>query len=289
MTLTAAMLPFLSFWPSSLCSDRVGPVLTSIWPTLGRIKRIEGWRGFYKGAIPALLTTVMISIASIIFVGSSVHKGPKGSYTVPEAGAIRTGLFTIVLTLITLPMTVITNRCIITPYLLPFDAKMALRLVLTPDEYAKPWKLYRAPGLLVSVVLHVLWVTLVARSVKWILVSKTDDGSIVSIPLLIIFLIFQLLSSLLLTPLEVIATRLSIQRNSYSPYSRASQSEAGAALPEGIAFAGEAEDVIGLRPEEEPYDGFLDCLMKIKEEEGAVALWRAWWVTALGNLGSAFS
>jgi hypothetical protein len=78
--------------------------------------------------------------------------------------------------------------------------------------------------------------------------------------LFILFLIFQLAASLFLTPLEVISTRLSIQRNSYSPYAVASQHEsgmgaAGAVLPDGVGWAGMEEDVIGLRPEEEPYEG----------------------------------
>lgn len=34
---------------------------------------------------------------------------------------------------------------------------------------------------------------------------------------------------------------------------------------------------------------FVDAAKKIVEEEGAPALWRAWWLTALGNVLSAFS
>jgi len=91
------------------------------------------------------------------------------------------GLFTVVLTLISLPATVIINRCIITPYALPTrptlaNAKLSLRLILTPDEYAKPWTLYIAPGLMASVGIHAVWVTIVARGVKWMLVSHDENG-----------------------------------------------------------------------------------------------------------------
>jgi len=34
---------------------------------------------------------------------------------------------------------------------------------------------------------------------------------------------------------------------------------------------------------------FVDAARKIVEEEGAPALWRAWWLTAVGNVLSAFS
>lgn len=90
-------------------------------------------------------------------------------------------LFTISLTLITLPMTVLINRCIITPYLLPSTPTRtnfltSLRLILTPDEFAKPWSLYLAPGLLVSTGLHAGWVTVVAAGVRKVLVSTEEDG-----------------------------------------------------------------------------------------------------------------
>lgn len=34
---------------------------------------------------------------------------------------------------------------------------------------------------------------------------------------------------------------------------------------------------------------FIDAAKKIRDEEGASALWRAWWLTALGNVIAAFS
>lgn len=47
--------------------------------------------------------------------------------------------------------------------------------------------------------------------------------------------------------------------------------------------------MIGLRPETEPYAGAMDAMRTIVQEEGAEALFRAWWVTAIGLIGSAFS
>jgi hypothetical protein len=93
----------------------------------------------------------------------------------------RMGLFTVILTLIGLPATILINRCIITPYSLPTrptlsNAKLSLRLILTPDEYTKPWTLYIAPGLVASVGIHAVWVTIVARGVKWMLVSYDELG-----------------------------------------------------------------------------------------------------------------
>ncbi|KAJ9124692.1 hypothetical protein QFC24_003059 [Naganishia onofrii] len=268
--------------------SRVGPTLNTLWGTLSRTKRIEGWKGLYKGAIPNVIFSAIVSIASIVFVGASATRGPKGSYTVPEAGGIRMGIFTVFMTLVTLPMTVIINRCIITPYALPYDARQSLRLILTPDEYNKPWTLYLAPGLLTVSGLHVVWVTVISRSIKALLVGRVAIDAYDRPGLFIVFLLFQFGSAFLLTPLEVITTRLSIQRNSDSPYSLSSQNDGGA-LPDGVQYAGADEDVIGLRPETEPYAGALDAARTIIEEEGKEALFRAWWVTAIGLLGSAFS
>lgn len=63
-----------------------------------------------SGAYPMLAFVTLVSIASVIFVGGSSTRGPKGTYSVPEAGGIRMGLFTIVLTAISLPMTILINR-----------------------------------------------------------------------------------------------------------------------------------------------------------------------------------
>ena len=62
------------------------------------------------GSFPMLIFVTLISIASVIFVGGSSTRGPKGVYSTPPAGGVRMGVFTIVLTLISLPMTVIINR-----------------------------------------------------------------------------------------------------------------------------------------------------------------------------------
>ncbi len=68
------------------------------------------------------------------------------------------------------------SRCIITPYLLPYNIKTTLRLILTPDEYARPWTLYLAPGLLISTTLHALYVMVVARGMRWLLVNPEGQG-----------------------------------------------------------------------------------------------------------------
>ncbi|KAK4687234.1 hypothetical protein P7C73_g2887, partial [Tremellales sp. Uapishka_1] len=268
--------------------NRVGPTLYSLFGTMKRTKRLEGWWGLYKGAYPSLIFTTLVSLASIIFVGGSATRGPKGVYSVPEAGGVRMGIFTIVLTLISLPMTVIINRSIITPYRLPMSPAVSLRALLSVHELSKPYMLYLTPGLLATTFVHSLCVTLVARSMRLLFIGSPIAAEIYSVSTFrwILFVAWQALATGWLTPLEIIITRLSVQPNLGGAIPT-EDPEAGA--PEGLTFAGTDEDVIGLRPTTEPYDGAVDCVRKIVDEEGWQSLYRGWWWTMGGNVFGVFA
>ncbi|XAO23179.1 hypothetical protein I312_101957 [Cryptococcus bacillisporus CA1280] len=264
--------------------SRVGPTLTSLFGTMKRIKRLEGWQGMWKGMYPTLLYSTLLSVLSIIFVGGSATKGPKNSYSVPEAGGISMAIFSMLLAIISLPMTIIINRAIITPYKLPNSAKGSLRILLTPLERSKPYTLYMTPGLLATTLTHVVCATLLARTMRIFFLgisSVTDDETVRNIAWWrwILYLIWQCLSTFWFTPLEVIATRLSVQPNN-SGDALSTEEEA----PEGISFCGAGEDVIGLRPSTEPYLGMVDCARKIIEEEGWASLYRGFLFTMLGSV-----
>ncbi|KAG9079616.1 hypothetical protein FRC06_007627 [Ceratobasidium sp. 370] len=101
---------------------------------------------------------------------------------------------------------------------------------------------------------------------------------------LIIFLLFSMTSTVILCPLEVLATRLSVQRN--HPTTDVDRAIDGSSDPTPD-YIGEEEDVIALRSEEDPYRGLLDCGKRIVGEEGAGSLFRAWWLTMVAvTLGS---
>jgi hypothetical protein len=46
---------------------------------------------------------------------------------------------------------------------------------------------------------------------------------------------------------------------------------------------------LSLRSEGDPYLGLVDCAKRIITEEGWMTLYRAWWITFLGGLGSTFA
>lgn len=186
-----------------------------------------------------------------------------------------------------------------TPYLLPWtNARYALRRLFTPTELAKPWILYATPGLLGAKLLHLAYVVLVLRSFRTLLlpsVSKMANGDYdrkAGIPAdftvlrIGTYMIIATLSVAILCPLEVIATRLSLQRNHPAtiPYQAVSEEEV--AEPEEM-YAG-IEDVIGLRSEYDPYNGFTDAAKRMVAEEGWRALYRGWWITLCAGLLSTF-
>lgn len=187
-----------------------------------------------------------------------------------------------------------------TPYLLPWtDARYALRRLFTPTELAKPWVLYATPGLLGVKLVHLGYVVLVLRTFRTLLlpsVNKLANGTYngeTRVPPDFTALRFgtymaiAALSTVILCPLEVIATRLSLQRNHPTtiPYQAAPQEETAGAEE---MYAG-VEDVIGLRSEYDPYTGFTDAAKRMVDEEGWRALYRGWWITLCAGLLGTFA
>lgn len=126
------------------------------------------------------------------------------------------------------PLLNVRLSAITTPHKLPWFAPLrSLQILLTPTEFHKPWKIYLAPGLIPARMLHVLWLAVVQRTVRGLLLPGLDpmQGSANGKPekwynplanvgtfALIAYIIFIILSSIfIITPLEVMTTRLTIQ------------------------------------------------------------------------------
>ncbi|KAJ7072271.1 hypothetical protein C8F01DRAFT_1011928 [Mycena amicta] len=269
-----------------------GPSLTSFWATLRRVHRLEGISGFYKGLMPTLVTAVIMSLIILTFLDSGVSPGRHG-YRPPTTSVLGTFIYGLTLVLLSLPSAIITCAAITTPHKLPYlGLQRSLRVLLTSTERRRPWIIYLTPGLLAAQFAHTAYITLILGPLHRLLVPMaTGPGGISyadSTPVkFVIYVAIILLSTSILTPLEVITVRLAIQRNqSSSEYNSVSQEVEGDAedVPE---YAGAEEDVIGLRTEAEPYTGLINCAQTIVKEEGRRVLLRAWWVTVLGALASA--
>jgi hypothetical protein len=142
------------------------------------------------------------------------------------------------------------NSAITTPYKLPYFKPMySLRILLTPTERRRPWLLYLTPGLLMSEFLSMAYGVLGLRTIRHFLLPAYQPGE--SLPegytplRLGLYILVALLSTIVLCPLEVMATKLAIQRNhASSEYNSVSQEVEGDA--DGTAdYSGTEENVIG--------------------------------------------
>jgi len=269
-----------------------GPVISSYFGMMARVYRIEGVSGLYKGLMPNMLMTILVGVFVLIFFDSMVtHPGAA-----PTTTLLGTLVFSLFQMIVSLPAVVITYRAIVTPHKLPYFQPMySLRVLLTPTERRQPWKLYLTPGLLAAQTLHITYSVVGLRILRNILIPGLANGPLaaeakdVSGFWLGIYFLVVIASAGILAPLEVMATRLAIQRNhSSAQYNSVSQEEEGDAEI-GAEFAGIEEDVIGLRNERDPYLGLFDCYRRMKAEEGKRALYRAWWLTMFGGLATAFA
>ncbi|KAJ3479469.1 hypothetical protein NLI96_g9042 [Meripilus lineatus] len=271
-----------------------GPVVTTFIGMLKRVKRIEGWPGLYKGLMPTLLEALAITF----FVVTALAANPKFPMkTAPSSvGIFGTLAYLVFAILLSLPAAVITYRAITTPYRLPYFRPMySLRILLTPTERRRPWILYLTPGLFLSQFLHSAYNLILLRGLKRLLIPKfssSDDGFEYSPLKLGIYFMIVILNTAILCPLEVISTKLAIQRNhAAAEYNSVEQEveEDGVTPEEYVEYSGAEEDVIGLRHEKDPYLGLVDCAKRVAQEEGWKALYRVWWLTLLAGIGSAFA
>ncbi|GBE80998.1 hypothetical protein SCP_0307210 [Sparassis crispa] len=282
--------------PEGNVEPHTGPVVTSFFGMLKRVKRIEGWSGLYKGMMPTLLASAVLTAFAVIALNST-SASYHGRVNPPSAGpfgVLAYGLFSM---LISLPATIITYRSITTPYKLPYFRPIySLRILLTPTERRKPWILYLTPGLLLSQILHVVYTAFILRALRSFLVPLPSPGDASDVHFSSIkfgiYVGIEIWSTAVLCPLEVLATKLAIQRNHAAPeYNSVEQEveEDAVMTEEYTEYSGVEEDVIGLRHEKDPYLGLVDCAKRVVDEEGWKALYRAWWLTMLGGVLSAFA
>ncbi|KAH9169091.1 mitochondrial carrier [Lactarius sanguifluus] len=240
--------------PEDGVQPHTGPVITSFFLMLSRVRRLEGWAGLMKGTVPTLLSNVVLSHFSAIFLGASLSSPRNhGIYNSPATKIWGTLLYSIFSMLISLPAMIITYRSIITPYQLPYFSPLhSLRVLLTPTERRKPWVLYLSPGLFAAELLHITYAVVGLRILRHLLLpslSHVDD----SVPRdfsprsLTIYLAISLFSTVILCPLEVISTRLAVQRNHES-------AEFNSVTQEKV---GDTEDLPEYSPDEDVIEYYL--------------------------------
>ncbi|KIM40084.1 hypothetical protein M413DRAFT_446240 [Hebeloma cylindrosporum] len=267
-----------------------GPIVNSYFGMMFRVYRLEGVAGLYKGLMPTAISTFIVS--AVILLALDTEKPRHGKYRAPDTGVFGTLFYSFSVLIISLPTSILTYRSITTPHKLPyFNLVASLRILLTPTERRRPWILYLTPGLFAAESIHICIVVLFLGPLRrWLLPDLSGSTPPVNISYvkLVTYLVILCATVGALTPLEVIATRLAIQRNHASAQYNSVSQEVDGDAEETAEYSG-TEDVIGLRNEGDPYLGLLDCAKRIINEEGWTTLYRAWWITLLGGLGSAFA
>ncbi|TCD69808.1 hypothetical protein EIP91_006121 [Steccherinum ochraceum] len=271
-----------------------GPVVTTFFGMLRRVKRIEGWAGLYKGLMPSLIETTFLTLFAVIALNGNPRQ--HGRTTPPESGIIGTLIYAAFSIILSMPATILTYRAITTPYKLPYFRLMySLRILLTPTERRRPWILFLTPGLFLAQFLRSAYLIIVLRTIRRFLVPTTSDttsGFEIHPIKFTVYAVIAILSTAVLCPLEVMTTKLAIQRNhAAAEYNSVEQEVEPDAVSgeEYVEYSGAEEDVIGLRHEKDPYLGLLDCARRVSQEEGWQALYRVWWFTMLVGVGSAFA
>lgn len=124
----------------------------------------------------------------------------------------------------------------------------SLRLLLTPTERRRPWILYLTPGLMAAELIHIGIIVLFLGPLRRFLLPELSQSGIkpkVSLIKLTIYFVIFCLNVIALAPLEVIATRLAIQRNHASAQYNSVSQEIDGDGEETVEYAGTDEDVIG--------------------------------------------
>ncbi|KAJ9475105.1 hypothetical protein PHBOTO_005187 [Pseudozyma hubeiensis] len=219
-------------------SAKIGPVVTGVFSMMLRTKRLEGWAGIYKGSIPVAIQIFTLSTLTFIFFSGASTSAAGSAYKAGPAGPGQFSFFAnlfymLFVSLAALPLNVITYRTIVHPRILPLNSpRENLRELLSYTEFSQPWRLYMLPGLLAANVLHILWIGLATRIVRQLTVPSLgglpganpaapgDDTysgpnsnmleiSPVGLP---IFVLWNVISVVVLAPLECAMVRLSTQR-----------------------------------------------------------------------------
>ncbi|WFD26360.1 hypothetical protein MNAN1_001340b, partial [Malassezia nana] len=268
-----------------------GTTETSTISILGRIKRLEGWRGLYRSTILQALNLGVLSLVALIhmIVLMIISKDIV-------LFAYLSNISGILMTLFAFPCTVLVSRAIVHPVKLNWlDFRASLQKIMSEAEYLQPWRLFTIPGAFLAVFLRWLLLgpatTLIksyvgsSRSLPVLLIDNEgihiDPDATFSTNSLLKFILYcgwSLTVVNIMVPLNCIIVRLMTQRSEKSYWEKTTPVQA-----DDIEQMREKGPIVSLRPcfgEEhpgwnyfgiphvEPYKGILDCGKKMRSEEG---------------------
>ncbi|KAK7025536.1 hypothetical protein VNI00_015889, partial [Paramarasmius palmivorus] len=230
--------------------------VTGYFSVLQRVYQIEGWSGLYKGFSPSFLLFVFVLSVLSTYLGFDFST-PRLPWRSDDLGILGGIMYAFLSMLVGIPMEVVKNRAIVTPYKLPyFNPLTCLRILLSPTERAKPWKLYLLPGLFTTYVAQLLITVAIIPMVRILLLPFNGGFNPLSAVAATGYLFFALACSAIKAPLQVAWIRLSIQRC----HTDDNLSEAEEAETYGVEPYSSETEVITLKDEQYPYYGLQHCV-----------------------------
>ncbi|KAH7883416.1 hypothetical protein F5I97DRAFT_1905034 [Phlebopus sp. FC_14] len=256
-------------------TTRTNAVPMSWWGMFKRVWRIEGWHGLFKGIGPTLIWLFLaLLLGSYVFL-TKKNKNVRVAFIWRECATALVGA----------PFRVITYRAITTPEKLStFDVGRAIHVLFSHSERRRPWLIYLTPGILPILFFNEAHILFVLPSLGWLASQVSLRPLFYSVsPRDLVHFGIALISTAVITPLQVMMVRLAIQRN-HTPIPTPENDTVH--IEEIAEFSSGEDQVLELRTEEQPYTGLWDCAKCIITEEGFWALYRAWWWTLIECWGS---
>ncbi|KAK0485273.1 hypothetical protein IW261DRAFT_1591451 [Armillaria novae-zelandiae] len=246
----------------------------SFWRTAKTEYQKQGTSGLCYGIAPTLLSVALARLWP--------YRLPPKFYISPSPSTIGYSLVSALFgTLYYVFVLVLVYRSIAATRRLDlFKPKEYLHRLLSDHERENPWAIYQIPGLLPALVINVFINIKLIRPLHYLIfpVDHPEDMSVAETCLgLACILLVTALGTAVFTPLEVITTRLALQRN-HGPRP--------APLEEGghkVSESSPSGDVV-IRLHDKPYLNLLDCAKTIIQEEGWPVLYRGWFITFQGVL-----
>ncbi|KAJ7261827.1 hypothetical protein B0H12DRAFT_993977, partial [Mycena haematopus] len=285
--------------PKASVEDGSVPPPPTFFSMAKRVWRLQGAEGLTRGLMPTIgaLLFYMIFWAfgiSKLYVSPSPPIDPRS----PLLSLISTLIYTVFL------VTTMTYPCrsaITSPRKLDvLNAREALHILFSVHERKKPWVILQTPGLLPAMFVNLGVYNFFTEPLSTILLPFHGNFSTAEYAIRIAGVVLvALLGTIVRAPLEVITTRLALQRNyggiKYVDESTGVESIAfvdDSTAPGDLESAAVQSPVVAappgvapavLRSENEPYLGLIDCAQRITAEEGWPVLYRMWFLTLLGS------
>ncbi|KAJ7126858.1 hypothetical protein C8R44DRAFT_873982 [Mycena epipterygia] len=221
-----------SYHPKLSVEDGSVPPPPTFISMAKRVWRLEGVAGLSRGLMP----TIMAAFAWPFWWSFQTYLSPSASNT-------RSLFSSFFCTLIYTIIIVTVYRCIVTPRKLdPLNAREALHIIFSAHERKRPWAIYQIPGLLPALFANLAFNKFIVQPLRDFVLPWQAQQRFPPLEYGVryaLFIVVLLLATGVITPIEVIVTRLALQRNYGGP-----TFVDGSATVNGVESALTAEEIV---------------------------------------------